>query len=131
MDPAPQGNLSIDHLVSGNPRLRELTERNLLRTAQGGVVRVVPVPAAELVRLLAHTGIALPPPRLGLAVVHPVLDGPGHGDLADRGFAASLAPQGAREDGVIETPLRIIGNRIAESGSEKAGTAGRAAPDHA
>lgn len=48
-------------------------------------------------------------------------------------FAALIATAALAEFSyrVIETPLRIIGNRIAESGSEKAGTAGRAAPDHA
>lgn len=59
-----------DHLVSGNLRLGKLAERDLLGATQVGEVRVILVPAAELARLLAHTRIALSPPRFGLAVTH-------------------------------------------------------------
>lgn len=90
--------LSVDHLVGSDPGLRQLPGRDLLCSDEIGEVRVVLVPAAELVRLLAHTGVSLTPPRTGLPIKHAVADRLGHGDLAGRTFAAGLAPQGAGKD---------------------------------
>ncbi|MNY51379.1 hypothetical protein D3C86_1869600 [compost metagenome] len=86
------------HLVSGDLRLSKFTEWDRLRATQVNVVRVVLVPAAELVRLLAYAGVPFAPPGLGLAVVHTVTNRPGHGDLASQGFAAGLAPECAGKD---------------------------------
>lgn len=97
------GHLAVDYLVSGDPCLGQLAERNLLRAAQIGEVRVALVPATELVRRLAHAGIILPPPRIEFAVVHSVANGPGHGDLTGQGFAACLAPQRARKNVAVFT----------------------------
>jgi len=86
------GYLSVDHLASGNTRLRQLAERDLFHTDQELIVGVVLVPATELVRLLAHAGVAFAPPRFGLAVVHTVADRPDHGNLASQCFTARLTP---------------------------------------
>ena len=86
------------HLLRSNLRLGEFAEWDLLRTAQVGEVRVVLVPAAELVRLLADAGIPLPPPGLGIAVVHAVTDRPGDGDLTGQTFASGLTPKSTSED---------------------------------
>ena len=92
------GLLSGHHLVSGDPCLSELAERDHLRAAEIGEVRIVLVPAAELVRFLAHADISFAPPRFGLAVVHAVADRPGYGDLAGKGFSAGFTPQRSGKD---------------------------------
>lgn len=53
--------LAINRLVS-DPRLCQFAERNLLGATQVGVVRIVLVPATELVWLLANPGVAIAPP---------------------------------------------------------------------
>lgn len=73
--------LSAITLVSSNLRLGPFAEQNRLGATQVGVVRIVPVLATELVRLLANASIPLPPPRIRLAIIHTVTDGPGHGNL--------------------------------------------------
>ncbi|MNP21198.1 hypothetical protein D3C76_1138080 [compost metagenome] len=69
--------------------------RNRLGPSEERRVRVVGVPATELVGLLAHPGIALTPPGLVPAIIDPVADGPGAGLQAGQALAAGLAPQGA------------------------------------
>ena len=54
------------YLVSGNPHLGKLAEWDRPCTTQVGIVRVVLVPAAELVRLPADVSVTLTPSRLRL-----------------------------------------------------------------
>jgi len=54
------GHFASHHLISDYVHLGNLAERNRLRIAQIGVVRVVLVRATELPDLQAYTGIALP-----------------------------------------------------------------------
>ena len=88
--------LAVDHLVCGNPALRQLAERDLLHADQELIVRVGLVPAAELVRLLADASVALAPPRIGLSIKNTVADRPGHGDLTGRALAAPPGPRPCR-----------------------------------
>lgn len=90
--------LMAKNKLSSYPRLGQFAERDLPRSAQKWKVRVIPVPATELVGLLAHAGVALPPPRLFFSIEHAVADRPCHGDLAGGSFAARLAPQRTGED---------------------------------
>jgi hypothetical protein len=63
-------------------------------------VRIILVPAAELVLGLTDTGVALVPPRLGLTVIHRIGNGPDHCDLTCERFATAsprVYAQGYRE----------------------------------
>ena len=93
--------LAVDHHVSSDPGLSELTDRDGLCATEERVIRIVLVPATELPGLQTHPGIALTPPiRLAIVVkvdVHTIANGPRYGDLAGQSLTSSFCPERSGE----------------------------------